>query len=1038
MSPAAESTFDKITFDFISFLVILRINFRGGYPWDFSRPRVEKAGVSDQWSGLIIINGIVSMHILSDSWTALAYFSVPLWIVGLLVFRRHVVTRSLAVLMIAFILACGLIHVIEFVLSNEPMLSLQAAIELMAAAISTAASMLFWSATPASSVLPRPVNLAEENARLKADLARHGMNEDFMRRAYEQQEQQVETATKALGLAYAKLNANRQRLAFALEGANDGLWDWRITERSIYFSTRFAEMLGHETNEVTISSEARWTLIHQDDRALALKAFEAHLEGHTDLYECEYRLRTQQGGTIWILDRGKVVERDHLGKAVRAVGTATDITRRKAAETALHNSNQQVRRLYEHTPALLYSVDAEGRLLSVTRHWLDMMGYAKDDVLGKRSVDFMTEASRRQIAEEALPVFREQGTITDAPCQMVKKNGDVFDVLLSATSEHDRKGKVVRSLAVLVDVTERNRALRQAEESEARLRLALEGAREGLWDWNVSTGDLFVSPQAGAILGYAPNEIPDDIGFWQTLLPADDRERFAAGLDDLCHGRIPSLVCEQEIRLAGAGPLWIEWRASSVAPSASLPGRRIVGIFRDITARKRAELQTAYRALHDSLTSLPNRMSFEEQLQRAHAEAELTGRPLAVMFLDLDRFKDVNDSFGHDRGDSLLVEVGRRLQRCLRKSDLVARFGGDEFAILAREYKKPGDIIRLADRIIKTVTKPIRIDDQDVTIGVSIGITSFPEDRSPAEILVANADLALYRAKQAGRGGWQRYHPGMPTRRQSHTPSSDAVLYDALNAGEFEILYQPIIGTEDLSIQALESVIYWHHPVRGTLPAAEFMPEMLNSPFLRFLVEWGLTSATEQFASWRDLGLPAGITLSMNLPTPLLHAQNLPETIERTLVHIGLEPGCLTLELGENALADEIVNSGILERLSAKGFRLAIDDFGRGASPLGSLNAMPIDQLKIDSAFLGNGSAPQKDEAVIRAIIAMARSFAIDPIAKDIDTADQLTLVSELGCSAVQGPLFAQPANAAKATQWLSHWQERRRHDRDLDLLRHG
>ena len=539
-------------------------------------------------------------------------------------------------------------------------------------------------------------------------------------------------------------------------------------------------------------------------------------------------------------------------------------------------------------------------------------------------------------------------------------------------------------------------------------------------------------------MGYGSDEIPDDISFWQALLPADDRDRFAAGLDDLSHGRVPSLVCEQEIRPAGAGPLWIEWRASSVAPSPSLPGRRIIGIFRDITVRKRAEMQTAYKALHDSLTGLSNRMAFEEQLQRAHAEAELTGRPLAVMFLDLDRFKDVNDSFGHDRGDSLLVEVGRRLQRCLRKSDLVARFGGDEFAILAREYKKPGDINRLAERIIKTVTKPIGIDDQNVTIGVSIGITSFPEDRSPADILVANADLALYRAKQAGRGGWQRYHPGMPTRRRSHAPSSDAVLYDALNAGEFDVLYQPVIGTEDLSIQALEGLIYWRHPVRGLLSADEFMPEMLNSPFLRFLVEWGLTSASEQFASWRDLGLPSGIVLSMNLPTPLLHAQNLPETMERALVHIGLEPDCLTLELGESALSEPIVNSGILERLSTKGFRIAIDDFGRGASAIGSLNAMPIQQLKIHSSFLGDGPAHQPNEAVIRAIVAMAKSFAISPIAKNIDTAEQLALVSELGCSAVQGPLFAQPANAAKASQWLSRWQERSRHDRDLDLLRHG
>ncbi|MGH1481650.1 MAG: diguanylate cyclase domain-containing protein [Geminicoccales bacterium] len=977
------------------------------------------------------------MHLFSDSWTALIYFSVPLGITALFLCRRNLFTRSLAVLIIGFILACGLIHIIEFVLYDEPMKSLQAAIELMAGAVATATTMLLWSSTPRTKGLPGPVDLAEENAWLRADIDKRSMNEEFMRRAYEQQEQQVETATKALRLAYDKLNANRERLAFALEGANDGLWDWTLADKSIYFSARLADMLGHEPKDMTMSSEARWALLHQDDRAIALNAFEAHLEGKSDLYESEHRLRTREGRHIWVLDRGKVVERDRLGRAVRAVGTTSDITRRKSAELALQASNQKVKRLYEQTPALLYSVDAEGGLLTVTRNWLEMMGYRRDEVLGRRSVAFMTESSRRRLTEEVLPTFRDKGTIADVPCRMVRKNGETFDALLSATSEYDRSGKVVRSLAVLIDVTERNRALRLAEESEARLRLALEGAREGLWDWNIGTGDLFISPQAGAILGYGPDQLPDDISFWQTLLAADDRVRFATGLEDLSRGKIRSLVFELEIQRPGADQHWIDWRASSISPTASMPGRRIIGIFRDITARKRAELQTAYRALHDGLTSLPNRQSFEEQLQRAHAEAELTGRPLAVMFLDLDRFKAVNDSFGHEQGDQLLIEVGRRLQRCLRKSDLVARFGGDEFAILARDYKKPHDVSILADRIIKTVGRSIRIDDQDVMIGVSIGITSFPEDRSPADVLVANADLALHRAKQAGRGGWQRYHAGMPTRRRHRSPSSDAVLYDALKNGEFEVMYEPTINISDLSIRALLAIPCWHHPVRGTLPAKDFIEEMLNSPFLRFLVEWSLKSAVEQFATWRDLGLPTGIKLAMTVPTPLLHAQNLAETIERSLVQLDLEPPSLTLEVAEGALSDDIVASGILQKLHAKGFHLAIDDVGKGALPLSVLHTLPIKQLNIHGPLI-NSDHDRKQQAVARAIIAIAANLGLSSIAKDIETSEQLALITELGGSAVRGPLFHEPATAIDTTRWLSRWQERRRHNQDLDLLRHG
>ena len=704
------------------------------------------------------------MHILSDSGTALIYFLAPLLIAALFHYRRDTATRLFALLLIALPLTCGLTHVVTFLLHGEPMQSLQAAIELMAGAIGVAVTTLLWSRAPGLHEA-NTVDLAEENDELKAEIERRRMNENYLRRAYEELEQQVETTTTALSLSYEKLNANRQRLAFALEGANDGLWDWKLKEESIYFSVRLAEMLGHGSLEMTVSVKKRWMLIHQDDRARALKAFHAHIEGKTELYESEHRLRTESGDHIWILDRGKVVERDHLGRAVRAVGTTTDIGRRKAVELAFQASSERVRRLYEETPALLYSVDSEGRLLSVTRHWLATMGYQESEVLGHRSIAFMTAETRDRVAAEALPALRTRGAIHDVPCRMVKKNGETFDALLSVTSERDDGGKVVRSLAVLVDVTERNRALGRLQQSEARLRLALEGAREGLWDWNVETGELYLSPQAGAILGFAPDDLPDDIGFWQDLVPEADRKRFAAGLDDLSTGKIPSLVSEQELSPPGRASIWIDWRASSVEASPGRSARRIVGIFRDITARKRAELQTAYRAHHDSLTGLANRMAYEEQLQRAHVDAELTGRQLAVMFLDLDRFKAVNDSFGHDYGDRLLIEVGRRLQRCLRKTDLVARFGGDEFAILARGYKGPGDITRLAQRIIKTIAEPIRLDKEEVEIGVSIGVTSFPEDRSPAEDLITNADLALYRAKQSGRGTWQRYHPGMPSRR---------------------------------------------------------------------------------------------------------------------------------------------------------------------------------------------------------------------------------------------------------------------------------
>jgi len=257
------------------------------------------------------------MHVMSDSGTALVYFAIAPLIVALLYYRQHVAIRTIAVLLIAIPLVCGLTHLATFLIGGDPMQSLQAAMELMAAAIAVAVTTLFWSGIP-DGRSPTSVNLAEENDDLHREIERQRVNADYLRRTHQDLEHQVEITTTALGLAYDKLNANRQRLAFALEGANDGLWDWRLKDETIYLSARLAEMLGYEPAEMTVSVKKRWAFIHQDDRARALKAFQAHIEGQTELYESEHRLRTQSGDDIWILDRGKVVERDHLGRARRA------------------------------------------------------------------------------------------------------------------------------------------------------------------------------------------------------------------------------------------------------------------------------------------------------------------------------------------------------------------------------------------------------------------------------------------------------------------------------------------------------------------------------------------------------------------------------------------------------------------------------------------------------------------------------------------------------------------------------------------------
>jgi PAS domain S-box-containing protein len=341
--------------------------------------------------------------------------------------------------------------------------------------------------------LPRRADLTQRIVEQQAEIRRRVVGEARVRLAQQDAEEKLAEVAAALCTAHDTLKTKQVRLAFAFDEAADGLWDWQITTSDVYYSPRWAQMLGYGSAEFEEVAVTRWALVHPDDRPRAIKAFTDHAEERTPAYECDYRALTKQGHVLWLKDRGKVVERGEDGRPLRAVGTATDVTRLVTAEQALRASNARVRRLYDQTPAMLHSVDAEGWIVSVSDHWLERLGYARDEVLGRRSTDFMAQKSRQFMIDSALPTFRARGAIRNVACQMVKKNGELVDVQLSATAEYDDTGRRERCLTVLTDVTERNQALRQLLESEARLRLALEGAREGMWDWNIETGHLFLS-----------------------------------------------------------------------------------------------------------------------------------------------------------------------------------------------------------------------------------------------------------------------------------------------------------------------------------------------------------------------------------------------------------------------------------------------------------------------------------------------------------------------------------------------------------------
>ena len=454
--------------------------------------------------------------------------------------------------------------------------------------------------------------------------------------------------------------------------------------------------------------------------------------------------------------------------------------------------------------------------------------------------------------------------------------------------------------------------------------------------------------------------------------------------------------------------------ASPVLDAAGRPAGA-VGTSVIITEQKQAEAR-AYRLAHqDPLTGLPNRLLFRRMLAKEREHVAREGGHLAVMLLDLDDFKQVNDTLGHLAGDELLVEVSHRLQQAVRRSDHVARLGGDEFAVLSATAYGPDDFTMLAQRLVQAVARPCGVRGTDVQVGVSIGMTVFPEDSSDPDGLLANADFALYAAKADGRRRWRLFDPSLQEQARTFR-ELDHNLRRAVEWRELELYYQPIVEIDGLGVVGVEALLRWNDPVRGLLTPADFLPYVERSHLLPAVTDWVIEAALADSRAW----LPS-IPLALNLPSSLLEQERTVERLAGPLGREALAPGMLTIEVTEAALAGpESIAS--LATLRSLGARIAVDEFGAGYSSIGRLRGLPVDQVKLDRRFLGGEPASVQDRAILQGMVTLASALGFGVVAEGVERRDQLALLRGTGCSLAQGYLFARPMPAAAITPWLERW----------------
>jgi len=602
------------------------------------------------------------------------------------------------------------------------------------------------------------------------------------------------------------------------------------------------------------------------------------------------------------------------------------------------------------------------------------------------------------------------------------------DVIKAGAADCVLKDRLARLAPAIDSARERQRieneketALLALRESEERYALAVCGANDGLFDWDLRRNRVHFSPRWKAMLGHAACEMGPAPDEWLGRIHPDDVGEFRQRLDAHLQGEEAHFECEHRIRHQDGGYRWMLSRGLAVRDDHGQP-YRMAGSLTDVTRRKGAEERLLHDALHDALTGLANRTLFLDRLRQALARSRRREDcSFAVLYVDLDQFKVVNDSLGHLAGDEVLVAVARRLEACLRPGDTVARLGGDEFAVLVEDVSDISQALRLADRVHEELGPPLKVRGHEVFATASVGIAPGGPRYEEGQDLLRDADIAMYRAKRRGRGSSEIFDASMHAMATTRL-KMETDLRRALERQELRLHYQPVVSLETRRVTGMEALVRWQHPERGLLLPGEFVPLAEDIGAIVPLGRWVLKSACAQARRWQERS-PAGppVAVSVNVSARQFSQSDVLALAEEALDESGLPPPSLRLELTESALMDDPAGAAAkLDQLKQLGVNLDVDDFGTGYSSLSYLRRFPIDALKIDRAFVSRMDAEVEDREIVRTIVTLAANLGVSAVAEGVETRGQEAYLRRFHCPYAQGFLFSRPVDADDAAGLLT------------------
>ncbi len=703
------------------------------------------------------------------------------------------------------------------------------------------------------------------------------------------------------------------------------------------------------------------------------------------------------------------------GKLVAVHGIARDITERKRTEEALRESEAKFRTVAETASDAILTIDADGKIIFVNAAAEKIFGYRADEMLGKSLTMIIPERMReKHLGGMSRYIQTEEKNISWKAVEHPGLHKEGYEIPLEFSFAEFVREDQRFFTSVIRDVTERKKAEEAVRDSEARFRDLFENANDLIYTHDLQ-GNFTSLNRAGEIITGYTREEALRMNISQVVAP-----EYLKMAQEMMHQKLvgsPPTSYELEIIAKSGKRVTLEVSSRLIFKDEKPVG--VQGIARDITERKLTEEQLQYNALYDALTDLPNRTHFMKQLTLAVERAELEKRfRFAVLFLDIDRFKIINDSLGHIIGDKLLVGIAERLKSCVRPSDVIARLGGDEFTILLT-IKDELDALQIAERLMQKLSKPFKLDNYEVFTSASIGIIISDDVHRKPEEYLRDADTAMYRAKETGKARYEVFDRNMHL-RNINLLKVETDLRRAIERGEFRAHYQPIVALETGEIREFESLIRWKHPEKGMISPNEFIFIAEETGLIIPMGKWILEESCRQLKEWQELQTTEPLSISVNLSAKQLMHPSLIAQVKEVLEKTSLDPQYLKLEVTESTVMEHSETAlRVLSELQNLGVRLSTDDFGTGFSSLSYLHRFPFDRLKIDRSFINTMDQDTKSGEIVRTILMLAQNLNIETVAEGIETSQQLGQLRELGCNFGQGYLFSKPVTAVEAEKLI-------------------